>query len=85
MYKINIGESALKQLHKLQKKVVIKIDAAINKLGENPRPLGVKKMKGVSEDLYRERVGDYRNIYSIEDVIKLGDVRQIGHRKDIYR
>lgn len=85
MYKINIGESALEQLHKLQKKVVIKIDAAINKLGENPRPLGVKKMKGFSEDLYRVRVGDYRNIYSIEDVIKLGDVRQIGHRKDIYR
>jgi mRNA interferase RelE/StbE len=85
MYKINISESALKQLHRLQKQVVRKIDTTIIKLGENPRPPGVKKMKGVSEDLYRIRVGDYRIIYSIEDVIKLVDVRQVGHRKDIYR
>ena len=85
MYKINISESALKQLHRLQKQVVKKIDAAIIKLGKNPRPSGVKKMKGVSEDLYRIRIGDYRVIYSIEDVIKLVDVRQVGHRKDIYR
>jgi mRNA interferase RelE/StbE len=85
VYKVIISESALKQLHRFQKHVVKKIDAAILKLGINPRPAGVKKMKGVSEDLYRIRIGDYRIIYSIEDVIKLVDVRQVGHRKDIYR
>jgi mRNA interferase RelE/StbE len=85
MYKINISESALKQLHRLPKQAVKKIDAVIIKLGKNPRPPGVKKLKGMSEDLYRIRVGDYRVIYSIEEIIKLIDVRQVGVRKDIYR
>ncbi|MGQ0738021.1 MAG: type II toxin-antitoxin system RelE family toxin [Bacteroidota bacterium] len=48
-------------------------------------PGGVKKLKGEKEDLYRIRSGDYRIIYSIEDKIRIVDIRKIGHRKDIYR
>jgi mRNA interferase RelE/StbE len=47
--------------------------------------MGFKKLKGNYEDLYRIRIGDYRIIYSIEDKIQVVDIRQIGHRKDIYR
>jgi mRNA interferase RelE/StbE len=54
-------------------------------LAENPRPAGVKKLKGNNEDLYRIRSGDYRVVYSIEDEIRVVDIRKIGHRKDIYR
>jgi len=57
----------------------------INGLAENPRPSGVKKLKGISEDLYRIRSGDYRVIYSISDQIRIVDIRKIGHRKDIYK
>jgi mRNA interferase RelE/StbE len=32
-------------------------------------PPGAKKLKG--EDAYRIRVGDYRIVYTIEDVIKI--------------
>jgi len=32
-----------------------KIEKAINALAENPRPVGVKKLKGNNEDLYRIR------------------------------
>lgn len=85
MYKIIISESALKQLSRLQKPVVKKIDASINGLSENPMPSGVKKLKGLNEDLYRIRVGDYRIIYAIDDKVKIIDIRQVGHRKDIYR
>ena len=45
----------------------------------------LKKPKGFYEDLYRIRIGDYRVIYSIEDKIKIIDIRQIGRRKDIYK
>jgi mRNA interferase RelE/StbE len=45
--------------------------------------MAVKKLKG-HKNLWRVRVGDYRIIYAIEEVILLVDVREIGHRKDIY-
>jgi len=85
MYNIVISQSALKELHRLQKKVVKKIETAINALAENPRPVGVKKLKGSNEDLYRIRSGDYRVVYAIDDEIRIIDIRKIGHRKDIYK
>ena len=85
MYTISINQSALKELQRLQKPAVKKIEKAITELAKNPRPAGVKKLKGNTEDLYRIRSGDYRVVYSIEDEIKVIDIRKIGHRKDIYR
>lgn len=85
MYTIVISESALKQLHKMQNSFVKKIQKTIDKLAKEPRPPGVKKLKGTIEDLYRIRVGDYRMVYVIDDIIRLVDIRKIGHRKDIYR
>ena len=76
MYKIIISESALKQLHRFPKPIVKKIQISVDKLTENPRPLGVKKLKGNEEDLYRIRVGDYRVVYSIDDGIKIIDIRK---------
>jgi mRNA interferase RelE/StbE len=69
----------------LQKQVVKKIEKAIDALAENPRPVGVKKLKGDSEDLYRIRSGDYRVVYAIDDGIRIVDIRKIGNRKDIYK
>lgn len=85
MYRITFKESAIKELSRLQKPVVKKISASIDKLSENPRPLGVKKLSGSNENLYRIRVGYYRVVYVIEDVIRIVNVRKIGHRRDIYR
>jgi mRNA interferase RelE/StbE len=85
MYTISIKPSALKELSKLPKATVKKTEKAIDALAENPRPDGVKKLKGSEGDLYRIRVGDYRIIYYIEDEIKIVDIIKIGHRKDIYR
>ena len=85
MYSISINPSALKELIKLPKVMVKKAEKAINSLANNPRPVGVKKLKDTKEDLYRVRVGDYRIIYSIEDEIKIIDILRIGHRKDIYK
>ena len=85
MYTITINPSALKELSKLPKAIIKKTEKAISALAEQPRPVGVKKLKGIEEDLYRISVGDYRVIYSIEDEIKIIDILRIGHRKDIYK
>ena len=84
-YKITFKSSAHKELERLPKPAVRKIVIAIGQLAENPKPMGVKKLKDSSEDLYRIRVGDYRVIYAINDGIRIINVRRIGHRKDIYK
>ena len=84
-YKIQISQSAFRELKQLQKPAIKKIGQLIESLAENPRPSGVKKLKAVNEDLYRVRAGDYRVVYAVDDTIRIVDIRKIGHRKDIYK
>jgi mRNA interferase RelE/StbE len=85
MYKITFKQSAFKDLQRLPAPAVKKITVAIDGLADDPKPVGVKKLKDSNEDLYRIRVGDYRVIYVVDDVIRIVNIRRIGHRKDIYR
>ncbi len=83
MYQIRIKKSAQKELEQISPPYNQKIIEAIDALTENPRPEGVKKLKG--EEAYRIRVSDYRVIYTIEDVIQIIEVQRIRHRKDAYK
>ena len=84
MYLIRFKKSAEKEIEKLPASVVKKIAPAINSLAKDPRPKGAKKLES-KEEIWRIRIGDYRVLYAIEDVIKIIEVRNIGHRKDIYK
>ena len=84
IYEVVLSKTAEKNLSKLPSKIIALIIPELELLGENPRPKGCKKLKGFS-DLLRVRVGNYRIIYSIEDKVLLVDIREIGHRKDIYK
>lgn len=84
MYKVVVSKTAERELASLPKNIIEKIVAVLILLEENPRPIGCKKLKGYT-NLWRLRISNYRIIYSIEDVIKLVDIREIGHRKDIYK
>jgi mRNA interferase RelE/StbE len=42
-------------------------------------------MAGVPENLWRIRSGNYRTIYTVEDEIKIVEIRSVGDRKDVYR
>jgi mRNA interferase RelE/StbE len=84
VYSIKIKRKAEKELSKLPVDLIERIVTKIDSLSRNPRPEGVKKLKGGSFDYYRIRIGSYRVIYSVDDEIKVVDVRKIGHRKDVY-
>jgi mRNA interferase RelE/StbE len=56
----------------------------IDRLRDNPRPVGAIKLTG-QEGLYRARSGDYRIVYGIEDNRLLVLVVKIGHRREVYR
>lgn len=82
-YSIVIKPSALKELEQAPKKIALQIVKRIKALAQVPRPHGSKKLSG--EEKYRVRQGDYRVVYSIDDVKKLVEVVKIGHRRDVYR
>jgi mRNA interferase RelE/StbE len=82
-YTVVLTQTAEKELQSLPVRMIEKIVRVLKSFEENPRPPGCKKLKGY-KNLWRVRVGDYRIIYAIEDIILLVDVREVGHRKDIY-
>ena len=82
-YSVLLTQTAEKELSRLPNKEIKKIVEILKSLEENPRPIGCKKLKGY-KNLWRLRIGNYRVIYSIDDIILLVDIREIGHRKDIY-
>ncbi|MCA6511137.1 MAG: type II toxin-antitoxin system RelE family toxin [Pseudanabaena sp.] len=83
-YRIEFVKQSAKQLKSLsteeQQRIKIKIDALANV----PRPDGVVKLSG-EDNLYCIRVGNYRIIYSIQDIQLLVLVLKIGHRRDVYQ
>lgn len=85
MYQISVRASAEKSLKKLPKKDILRIIKVIDGLKENPKPHGYKLLKGNSEDIHRVRTGDYRILYHIDYLNFRIDIRQVAHRKDVYK
>jgi mRNA interferase RelE/StbE len=83
-YAILFKETAKKELYLLPNNTLKKVLSAIDALALNPRPIGVKKLKGTGENLWRLRIGDYRVIYLIDDVVRIVNIRKIGNRRDVY-
>lgn len=81
-YTIALTRTAQKQLDKLPEQVAEVLLDAIEKLADEPRPDGCKKLKG--RPGYRIRKGDYRVIYDIQDDVLTIEVIAIGHRRKIY-
>lgn len=80
-YEVVFAANVAKQLRRIDRKWQVKIVAAAESLGDNPRPFGYKKL--VDEDgLYRIKVNDYRIIYEIQDNILLVSVLRVAKRNE---
>jgi len=82
-YRINLKRSAEKELVGLPDKIHDKIVNRLLLLKNNPRPQGVKKLRGGKG--YRIRVGDYRVLYDIVDEKKEIEIYSMAHRREVYR
>ena len=71
--------TAKKGLDKLPLKDFRRLDKAIWALAQNPRPRGVKKLRGPH---YRIRVGDWRVVYAVFDKDKLVIVGKVARRSE---
>jgi len=83
VYSIVFKASAAKELHAIPKRDLQRILDRIGSLAADPRPLGSEKLSG--QERYRIRQGNYRIIYSIEDVQLTVWVVKVGHRREVYR
>ncbi len=80
-YEVVFAANIARQLRRIDRKWQLKIVAAAESLGDNPRPFGYKKL--VDEGgLYRIKIGDYRIIYEIVDKILLVSVLRIAKRNE---
>ena len=61
-----------------------RIAHALRNLAVDPRPVGYRKLTGTKHD-WRIRVGDYRVIYEVTDLLKVLRVYRIRHRREVYR
>ena len=81
-YQVDILRRAQKALARLPRQDYERVRDAISVLAEDPRPAGCRKLTG--REGWRIRVGPYRVIYEIGDVVRVVTVLDIGHRRDIY-
>ncbi len=83
-YRVRLKRSAEKDLRRIDKSRIPSIITAIEDLENNPRPAGCRKLVG-SDSSYRIRIGDYRVVYLVEDIVYVVEVERVRHRKDVYR
>jgi mRNA interferase RelE/StbE len=83
VYSIFFKESARKELETIPKRDLQRIMERVAGLADDPRPHGSEKLSG--QERYRIRQGNYRIVYSIQDIGLTVWVVKIGHRREVYR
>jgi mRNA interferase RelE/StbE len=84
MYQVELLPAARRDLKRIEKRMQVRLVAAMNDLAENPRPDGVVKLAG-DDNVWRIRVGDYRILYEIHDRKLIVLVVRLRNRRDVYR
>jgi mRNA interferase RelE/StbE len=79
-YAVAVSDRAAREIEDLPATVAARVYAKLEGLGSQPRPHGVKKLKG-QRDLWRIRIGDHRVIYSIDDRARGGRCRSCAPSK----
>ena len=84
-FRIELHRAAEKHLAALSQDIRERITAAIDKLADEPRPHGCKKLSAYREPTWRIRVGRYRVLYRIYQSELVVLVIDIDKRSDAYR
>ena len=71
------------QIKKLPRPARARVLDAIEDLGKDPRPHGVKKLSG-EKTAWRIRIGEYRVIYDVFDTELVVTVVRAAHRREVY-
>ena len=83
-YALRFARAAHRELEALDTAMVQRLFPPIERLAQEPRPRGCRKVQG-ADNLWRICIGDYRVLYTIDDRERIIDILAIRHRSDAYR
>ena len=83
-YSVVFARSARRELEALPTSVVERVFPRIESLANVARPAGCRKLSG-QRNLWRLRIGDYRVVYSVDDLRRIVEINAVRHRRDAYR
>jgi len=83
VYRLEVSHTAHRQVSKLPAQTQERVNRAIARLADDPRPAGAKKL--TAREGYRVRVGDYRILYRIDDKARAVVVYRVMGRAGVYR
>ncbi len=85
MYRLEVSPAADRDLGRLADRIrrqdFERIRGAVRDLAEEPRPRGVRKIRG-AEKAYRIRAGSYRIVYEVYDDDSLVVILQVARRSE---
>ena len=81
-YAVQVLPAAVRAIRKLPPEARARVGAAVELLGNDPRPPAAKKLVGRPE--WRVRTGDYRVLYRISDNVLTVVIVHAGHRREVY-
>ena len=85
MYRLEVSPAADRDLEKLKGRIrkqdFERLQTAVRSLADEPRPQGVRKIKG-TERAYRIRVGSYRVVYEVYNDDNLVLILQVARRSE---
>lgn len=87
MFKLEYTKNAVKDLHRLEKQIAIRILKKMDFFSKQEDPLSfAKKLTDSSVGEYRFRVGDYRVLFDVNDdgSLKILMVLSVKHRREAY-
>ena len=82
-YTVSVNRSAQKEIRALDGNIRIRIIQSFRSLTADPRPHGCRKLVGAI-NRWRIRIGEYRVIYSIDDVDRHVEIVAARHRSKAY-
>ena len=85
MFRLEVSPAADRDLEKLKGRIrkqdFERLRATVRSLADEPRPQGVRKIKG-AERAYRIRVGSYRVVYEVYNDDNLVLILQVTRRSE---
>ena len=78
-YEVLLDPHAIRDLDRLERQELRRVDEKIKTLARDPRPFGVEKL---TSRTYRVRTGDWRIIYLVDDNLRRVVVARVKRRNE---
>jgi len=85
MHQVQLTQTSVEDLERLDKPVAQRILDKINWLAENIDLIDPEQLTGEWKKVYKLRVGDYRVLYTFDNVDKNIVIHLIRHRREVYK